>query len=70
MALIKVFPFTYYDAEQGIRREGAGMCTEEKIKEMKKNDPTKDHQIVESRAIEIDTADLNETERYYPPNDG
>ena len=69
MPKIKVYPFTYYDAEQGIRRDGNGMCTEEKIKEMRKNDPTKDHQIVESRAIEIDESELNETGRYYPPDD-
>ncbi len=66
MPKIKVYPFRYYDAEQGIRREGAGMCTEEKIKEMRKNDPTKDHQMIESGAIEIDESELNETGRYYP----
>ena len=69
MQKVKVYPFTYYDAEQGIRREGAGMCTEAKIAEMKKNDPIKDHQIIDSRGIEIDASELNETGRYYPPSD-
>lgn len=67
--MIKVFPFTYYDAEQGIRREGAGMCTERQIKGMRDKDPSKDHQILESRAIEIDESELSETGRYFPPTE-
>jgi len=67
MPKIKVFPFTYYDAEQGIRREGAGMCTEEKINKMKNSDLIKDHQFVESCGVEIDESELTETDRYYPP---
>ncbi|MCK2149614.1 hypothetical protein MYE70_11150 [Marinobacter alexandrii] len=67
MPTIRVFPFTYYDAEQGVRREGAGMCTEESIRGMREKDPTKDHQVIESRSIEIHESDLSETGRYYPP---
>jgi hypothetical protein len=33
---------------------------------MKNKDPTKDHKIIESRAVEIDESELNETDRYYP----
>ncbi|NOX28248.1 MAG: hypothetical protein GXP21_08730 [Gammaproteobacteria bacterium] len=69
MPLIKVFPFTYYDAEQGVRQDGAGMRTKEKISEMKKKDPSKDHQIIESCAIEIEMSKLNEIGLYYPPSE-
>jgi len=67
MSTIKVFPFKYYDAEQDIWLEGRGMCTEETIKRMREKDPTKAHEAIEPRAIEIDESELSETGRYYPP---
>ena len=70
MAIIKVFPFTYYDSEQGIRLPGSGMCTEEKVQSMRENSIEKDHQIIQLRGIEIDESKLAETGRYYPPYDG
>ena len=68
MAKIKVYPFIYYDAEQGIQIEGSGMCTGIQIDEMRKKDPSKNHQMIVSRGIEIDDSELSGTDRYYPPD--
>lgn len=62
----RVYPFTYYDKEQGARFYGTGMCSEELILQMRKKDESKDHEIIWSEGIEVDESELTETGRYYP----
>ncbi len=67
--MVKVYPFTYYDAEQGSRFYGKGMRTEESINKMREKDKSKDHEIIWSKGIEVNETDLNETGVYYTPDE-
>lgn len=67
MTKIKVYPFTYYDAKEGVRIYGSGMRSEESINKMREKDKSKDHEIIWSKGIEVSESELTETGVYHAP---
>lgn len=67
MTIITVYPWTYFDEKNGIRREGKGMVTEDMVAGM--GDKVRDPKIDSTAGVQIDDSELTQSGRYYRNQD-
>ena len=67
MTIITVYPWTYYDEKNGIRRAGKGMVTEDVVAEM--GGKVRDPNIDNTAGVQIDDSELTQSGRYYRKQD-
>lgn len=66
MAIITVYPWSYYNEKQGIREMGEGLVTEDTIARM--GDKVRDPKIDINAAKHVDDSELTQSGRYYEKN--